>query len=97
MFRLEWLFLMQLAMGVLMIIFLQKLTQMKKQVDEITKEVINYISYITADMEEEIIQEPISVKKEPKKEEKTTKKLSRNEKEEAENRLIEAVLSEYFQ
>ena len=97
MFRLEWLFLMQIAMGVLMIIFLRKLTQMKKQVDEITKEVMNYISYITEDMEEENIQEPISVNKENKKEEKYVRSLSKKEKDEAQNRLIQAVLGEYFQ
>lgn len=97
MFRLEWLFLMQIAMGVLMIIFLRKLTQMKKQVDEVTKEVMNYISYITEDMEEENIQEPISVKKENKNEEKYVKSLSKKEKDEAQNRLIQAVLGEYFQ
>lgn len=92
MFRLEWLFLMQLALGVLMIVFLQKLTQMKKQVDEITREVMNYISYITEDMEEE----SFSVKKEQQREEKNTKTMTRKEKEEAQNRLIQAVLGEYF-
>ncbi len=85
MVRLEWLFLMQIAMGILMIVFLQKQMQMKKQVDEITKEVMNYISYITEDMEEEVLQE--STKEE---------KIRRKEKEEAQNRLIQAVLREYF-
>lgn len=85
MFRLEWLFLMQLAMGVLMIVFLQKLNQMKEQVDEITKEVTNYISYITEDLEEEA-----------KKEETSTIGTKKKQNEDAQNRLIQEVLGEYF-
>lgn len=96
MFRLEWLFLMQLIMGVLMIVFLQKLTQMKKQVDEITKEVMNYISYVTEDMEEDL-QETFSTKKEHPREEKSPEIMSQKEREDAQNRLIQAVLGEYFQ
>lgn len=78
MIRLEWLFLMQCAVGVLMVIFLQKLIQMKKQVDKITKEVTDYISYVTSEVEEEP---------------KTCEKQGESE---AQNRLIQAVLSEYF-
>ena len=52
MVRFEWLFLMQIVMGILMIVFLQKLTKMKKQVDKITQEVSNYIAYVTEDIEE---------------------------------------------
>lgn len=101
MIRLEWVFLMQLAMGIIMIIFLQKLTQMKKQVDEVTREVMNYISYITEDMEEELSKNDDFVLKENEKikdknELKTPKHNSKMEKEEAENRLIQAVLREYF-
>ena len=92
MFRLEWFFLMQLVMGILMIIFLQKLTQMKKQVDKITKEVMNYISYITEDMEEEILQDTSLARKEKS----LGKELGKKEQEEAQNRLIQAVLGEYF-
>lgn len=69
-----------------MIVFLQKLTQMKKQVDEITKEVTNYISYITEDMEE----------KDSLEGEKVLANMDKREKEEAQNRLIQAVLGEYF-
>lgn len=94
MFRLEWLFFMQLCMGILMILFLRKLTQMKKQVDEITKEVTNYISYITEDMEEvqtsEIANKPLL------RQQNISKDIEKNEKEEAQNRLIQAVLQEYF-
>ena len=47
MIRLEWLFLMQFLMGIMMFVLLQKITQMKKQVDEIIREVKDYVSYIT--------------------------------------------------
>ena len=93
MIRLEWLFLMQILMGILMIIFLQKLTQMKKQVDEITQEVMNYISYVTEDMaEEDFAESKISGKLE-----KTVEMVNKKENAEAQNRLIQAVLGEYFQ
>lgn len=97
MFRLEWLFLMQLLMGILMIFFLQKLTQMKKQVDEITREVMNYISYVTEDMEEESIQETSLGSKTYNTGEKHVEAMNKKEREEAQNRLIQAVLGEYFQ
>lgn len=96
MVRLEWLFLMQLVMGILMIVFLQKLTQMKKQVDEITKEVMNYISYITEDMEEEALQQIRPEKLDNLQGKKTGKVVGKKEKEEAQNRLIQAILGEYF-
>ena len=82
----EWLFLMQIVMGILMMVFLQKLTQMKKQVDKITQEVSNYIAYVTEDIEEneEIVTEEKHME------------ISKNDTEEAKNRLIQAVLKEYF-
>lgn len=76
MIRLEWLFLMQFIMGGLMIILLQKQMQMKKQLEEIVREVENYISYITEDVTEE-----------------PSKKIDAD----AQNRLIQSVLGEYFQ
>lgn len=84
MIRLEWLFFMQVIMGVLMIILLQKLTQMKKQVDEIIREVTSYISYIT-EAEQEV-----------QTEEKKNRRVVIKGKEEEQNRLIQAVLGEYF-
>lgn len=84
MMRLEWLFFIQLVMGILMLLFLRKLNQMKKQVDMVTKEVMNYISYVTEDIEKE------------QNEEKLPQKLTKKEDEEAQNRLIQAVLGEYF-
>jgi len=92
MIRLEWLFLMQIFMGILMIVFLQKLAQMKKQVDEITQEVTKYISYITEEMQEELeeTQKKKNIISKPTGAEK-------KEQDEAQNRLIQAVLGEYFQ
>ena len=81
MFHFECLFFMQVAILVLMILFLQKLTQVKRQVDDITREVTNYISYITNDISEEISQANAPIKKKA---------------EEEQNRLIQAVLEEYF-
>lgn len=81
MFRLEWLFFMQLLLGIFMVILLQKLTQMKKQVDEIVREVNAYITYITEDVDE-------GARSEKRKENK--------QQEEHQNQLIQAVLGEYF-
>lgn len=86
MVRFEWLFLMQIVMGILMIVFLQKLTKMKKQVDKITQEVSNYIAYVTEDIEEN--EETVTEEKHME--------ISKNDTEEAKNRLIQAVLKEYF-
>lgn len=85
MIHLEWLFLMQLGMGILMFFFLLKLTQMKKQIDEITREVMNYISFVTKEEEEETVESS-----------EIRKATYKKEVEEAKNRLIEAVLGEYF-
>lgn len=82
----EWLFLMQIVMGILMMVFLQKLTKMKKQVDKITQEVSNYIAYVTEDIEEN--EETVTEEKHME--------ISKNDTEEAKNRLIQAVLKEYF-
>ena len=83
MFRLELLFLMQCLLGIFMMIFLHKMNQIKKQIDDITKEVKDYISFI----EEDIEQETLSAAK------KNTIKQSKDEEE---NHIIQAVLKEYF-
>ena len=83
--RLEWIFFMQLAVGVLMLIFLRKQMEMKKQIDEIVNEVTNYITYITEEQDIALEYENSLAKAE-----------QRNEKEEEQNRLIQAVLGEYF-
>ena len=84
MVRLEWLLLMQLVMGMLMFVFLQKIKEMKKQIDTITKEVMNYISYVTEDEKEKDL------------EEEKVEKWREVGQEEAQNRLIQAVLGDYF-
>ena len=83
--RIEFIFFMQLMIGALMLIFLRKQMEMKKQMDEIIKEVTNYISYITEETEEELEIENQIIKRSHEK-----------EKEEAQSRLIQAVLGEYF-
>ena len=70
-----------------MIVFLRKLSQMKKQVDRITKEVMQYISYVTEDLETENEVESMP---------NVTKIQAKKKQEEAQNRLIQAVLGEYF-
>ena len=79
----ELLLLMQCVMGILMLILIQKISKVKKQIDLITKEVTQYLTFIEDDMEETVFSK--------KKEE--TEKISKDE---AENRLIQAVLKEYF-
>lgn len=91
MIRLEWLLFMQFFMGILMIVFLQKLTQMKKQVDDITKEVTAYISYITEEMNEELEEYP-----QEKNIILNQNGMEKSKKDEDQNRLIQAVLGEYF-
>ena len=83
--RIELIFFMQLLLGALMLFFLRKQTEMKKQIDEIVKEVTNYLSYVTEETEEEL---------EKEKQMMNTSQIK--EKEEAQSRLIQAVLGEYF-
>ena len=88
MIRLEWVFLMQVFMGIVMLIFLQKLVQMKRQIDEVSKEILQYISYVTEDVEQEFQEEERT---------QESKKVSKKDKEYEQNSLIQAVLGEYFQ
>ena len=83
MIRLELLFLMEGFMGILMFILLHKISQMKKQVDDITKEVHAYLSFLENDVEKEIAETKLEA-------------VQKIGKDEAENRLIQAVLQEYF-
>lgn len=83
--RIELIFFMQLLLGALMLFFLRKQTEMKKQIDEIVKEVTNYLSYVTEETEEEL-----------EKEKQMINTSQIKEKEEAQSRLIQAVLGEYF-
>ena len=84
----EWLLFLQIAMGVLMIIFLQKQRKIEKQMDSIVRQVEDYISYVTKE-EEEIKQKEIL-------DSQVVLLRSKKKKEEEENRLIQAVLGEYF-
>ena len=83
MFYLELLFLSQGLLGVLMFIFLHKINQVKKQVDDITKEVKAYLDFVEEDVQQESIQN-------------NRKPIERKANDEDENRLIQAVLKEYF-
>ena len=87
MIRLEWVFLMQLFMGIVMVVFLQKMMQMKRQIDDISKEVIRYISYVTEEAEQEF-QENQKVENEAN--------LPKMGKDIEQNSLIQAVLGEFF-
>lgn len=79
----ELIVLMQCLLGIFMLIFLRKMNQMKKQIDTITKEVRQYLDFLEDDM----MEDPC-----PEKDENR----ARISKDEAENRLIQAVLKEYF-
>ncbi|MBQ6843079.1 MAG: hypothetical protein IJO60_00415 [Agathobacter sp.] len=83
MFRIELLFLMQCLLGILMLFFLHRINQLKKQVDSITKEVKDYLTFIEEETELEEL---------PKNQESMIK-ISKDERE---NHLIQAVLGEYF-
>ena len=87
MFHYEWLFVMQAIMTILMLVFLRKLNQLKMQIDKITQEVLQYITYVTEDFALEKIQEPVQ---------NHTKKQQQKQGEEAQNRLIQAVLQDFF-
>lgn len=82
----ELLFLMQCLLGIFMMIFLHKMNQIKKQIDTITKEVSQYLTFLEEDMEEDTI---------IKNSESGGNKVKIS-KEEAQNYLIQAVLKEYF-
>ena len=51
----QWylLFLTHSIFGVILVIFMQKIRQIKKQMDEITEEVRNYIHFVIEDEKEE--------------------------------------------
>ena len=77
----ELLFLTQCLLGILMLIFLHKINQLKKQIDTVIKEVTQYLSFLEEDVKSDTLQE------------KNTSSVS---KEEVENHIIQAVLKEYF-
>lgn len=82
MFYLELLLIMQGILVILMFIFLRKMNGIKEQIDQITKEVKDYLKFIEEDIsqEDKIIKENQSEKK----------------KEDVQNYIIQSVLKEYF-
>ena len=72
----EFIFLTQLAIGIVLFILLQKINRIKKRIDDITKEVENYVAFVTSEDVEERKGQVVST--------------------EEQNRLIQAVLGEYF-
>ena len=68
-----------IAMGVLLIILLRKITILKKQTDDIIKEVKNYLDCVLEEQEEPVHNKKVN-----------------SDKDERQNRIIQAVLGEYF-
>lgn len=96
MIRLEWLLFMQIGMGILMIILLQKLIQMKKQVDEIMQEVTNYITFITENEEKSASEDVFFEEQKSNIKQNSMKSRSVKELESVQNQLIQAVLGDFF-
>ena len=96
MIRLEWLFFMQIILGIMMIIFLQKLLQMKKQVDEIVKEITNYISFVIENEEKSATEDVFFEKQKSELTENMQKRGYKKVEENAQNQLIQAVLGDFF-
>lgn len=86
--RMDVLLLIQPVMGILMLIILHKVMQLKKQVNHIVKQVEDYVTYITSETEAE---------EQHQEQKKANILLKKDEKvDEAQSRLIQAVLGEYF-
>ena len=83
MFYLELLLIMQGLLIILMLVFLRRMNGVKGQIDQITKEVKEYLNFIEEDVHQE--------------EEKTIKEnIPTKGREDAQNYIIQAVLKEYF-
>lgn len=83
MFYLELLLIMQGLLIVLMFVFLRRMNGVKRQIDQIIKEVREYLNFIEEDIHQE--------------EEKTIKEnIPQKKKDDAQNYIIQAVLKEYF-
>ena len=89
MFRVEVLFFMQIVTGVLMILVLHKMVQMKNKVEKVIQEVENYITFVTQEEEEQSM--PMQAGEGVK-----TAKSKKENLDEAQTKLIQAVLGEYF-
>lgn len=73
------------AMGILLIILLRQITILKKQTEEIVQEVKAYVAYVMDDSAGQATE--ATAQKEPE---------NRQNREEAQSRIIQAVLGEYF-
>lgn len=101
MFQVELLFIMQVIMTALLIVLMYRLSQMKRKVEKIINEVQEYINFITEEVAEESLAEASNgasdfYEKRNLFEESKTKALPKEDREEAQTRLIQAVLGEYF-
>ena len=79
MIRFEFVFVMQIVIAILMLLFLQKMTQLKKQIDDIVVEVESYLEFVSREEARE-----------------TSSSRKKKNTQEEQNRLIQAVLTEYF-
>ena len=95
MITIEWVFLGQMIIGIFVILSLRKTLQMKRALDEIIKEIKEYVTFIIDEEEKE--QKKQSMFQEDVKNLKQNQKSKKMVKDEAQTRLIQAVLSEYFQ
>lgn len=86
------------AMAVLLMILVHKITILKKQIDEIVQEVKGYVDYVTAeDTDVTSGQAPVEAE-EPhiKSAQPLEREAKQSSKEEMNNHIIQAVLGEYF-
>ena len=95
MIQLEMVFGLQIAIGILMIIFLLKISRIQKKIDKVIKEVESYISFI-AEEEEAISEQKMERVRGGQAERRPVRKMTKQEKEDAQNKLIQSVLGEYF-
>ena len=86
---------MDIIVGIIMIIFLQKINRVQKQIDGIVKEVQAYVDFVTEDDAVSDISVEASVKL-ADAERKSIRNVAQKEKEEEQNHLIQSVLGEYF-
>lgn len=97
MIQLEVVFGLQVATGILMIIFLQKISRIQKKMDKVIKEVESYISFIAEEEEQESLSErKMDRTRAGQAERHPVRKMTKQEKEDAQNKLIQSVLGEYF-
>lgn len=97
MITIEWVFFGQMVIGVCVIFLLRKVTKMKKALDGIIKEIKEYVTFIIDEEETSEKEMPMYKAQDSVKNLKRKNKSKEMVKDEAQTRLIQAVLSEYFQ